>query len=334
LEGWKVAYCFIQPSNLPFFEVISDFECQNSLGKMLFCIRSTASMENNVNESLATALWKIYHRPDWSKPLSEAKNLPWNEPDFSERMLREHMDESHGAATRVAAERAAQLDWLWAKLALQAGSRLLDVTCGPGLYAVELARRGCQVTGVDFSPAAIAYARDLARSEGLAAACAFIEQDVREMDFARMDFDAALFLYGQLAVFMKAEAQTLLGKIAQALKPGGRLGVELLNQKRVDKTRSEWWFTDDKGLWGDRPFLHLGERFWYEEEELSVERFYIIQLETGQLTEIALSDQTYSVERMTRMMREAGFSSVEVYEAWDGLPLYDADEWIVYVARL
>ncbi len=290
-------------------------------------------MRNRINQSVAEALWKIYHRPDWHTYLTEAKNLPWDAPDFSERMLHEHLDESHGAATRVTAERAVQINWLWQKLDLRPGFRLLDVTCGPGLYAVELARRGCSVLGIDFSPAAIAYAKDLARSEGLTAACTFIEQDVREMDLAEGDFDAGLFLYGQLAVFTKTEAQMLLEKTAQALKPGGKLCVELLNQKRVDKTRSEWWFTDDKGLWGDRPFLHLGERFWHEEEEISVERFYIIHLETGKLTEIALSDQTYSVEAMTRMMHQAGFSSIDVYEAWDRQPLYDADEWIVYVAH-
>lgn len=291
------------------------------------------SKSNRVNRLLTEALWKVYHRPDGFDALTEAKNLPWNEPAFSERMLREHLDESHGAATRIAAERAAQLEWLWTRLNLQAGQRVLDVTCGPGLYAVELARRGCQVIGVDFSPAAIAYATDLALSEGLAQHCTFIEQDVRCMDFGQALFDAALLLYGQLAVFTKAEAQALLNHLALTLKPGGRLCVELLNQERVDKTRSEWWFTDDKGLWGDRPFLHLGERFWHETEEMSVERFYIIHLEIGELTEISLSDQTYSVETMSRMMCQAGFNSVEVYRAWDRLPLYDADEWIVYVAQ-
>ncbi|MCK6628718.1 MAG: class I SAM-dependent methyltransferase [Anaerolineae bacterium] len=293
----------------------------------------STSKSNHVNQSLAEALWKIYHRPDLSTPLTEAKNLPWDDPHFSERMLREHLDESHGAATRIAAERAAQLDWLWAKLSLAAGARVLDVTCGPGLYAVELARRGCVVTGVDFSPAAIAYAQDLARSEGLTARCAFIKQDVRRMDLAGTGFDAALFLYGQLAVFTKAEAQALLDHLAQTLRPGGKLCLELLNQDRVDKTRSEWWFTDNTGLWGDRPFLHLGERTWYEEEEMSLERFYIVHLETGRLTEISLSDQTYSVETMTRMLRQAGFTEVEVYPAWDHLPLYDADEWLVYIAQ-
>jgi ubiquinone/menaquinone biosynthesis C-methylase UbiE len=289
-------------------------------------------MSDVVNRSLSEALWKIYHRPDGSALARQAQNLPWNNPDFSKRMLREHLDDTHGAATRVAAERAVQIDWLWEKLGLQSGLRLLDVTCGPGLYAVELAKRGCHVTGIDFSPAAIAYAWDLAWNEGVAAQCNFFEQDVREIALVEPSYEAAILLYGQLAVFTKTEAQTLLTKMAQVLKPGGKLCLELLNQDRVDKTRSEWWFTDDQGLWDDRPFLHLGERFWFEEEETSVERFYIIHLETGKLTEIALSDQTYSVKAMTYMLQEAGFSSVEVYPAWDQLLLYDADEWMVYLA--
>lgn len=293
----------------------------------------STSKSNHVNQSLVEALWKIYHRPELSAPPSEAKNLPWNDPHFSERMLREHLDESHGAATRIAAERAMQLEWLWTNLDLAAGARVLDVTCGPGLYAVELARRGCTTTGADFSPAAIAYAQDLARSEGVAARCTFVEQDVRHLNLAETGFDAAIFLYGQLAVFTKAEAQTLLNYLAKTLKPGGKLCLELLNQDRVDKTRSDWWFTDDTGLWGDRPFLHLGERSWYEEEKISLERFFIVHLETGQLTEISLSDQTYSVETMTCMLRQAGFTRVQVYPAWDHLPLYDADEWLVYVAQ-
>ena len=97
-------------------------------------------------------------------------------------MLREHLDESHGAASRQAAERAAQLDWLWAQLRLTPGSRVLDLTCGPGLYAVPLAERGCRVTGVDFGPASIAYARQLAAERGVAERAAFVEADVRDYE--------------------------------------------------------------------------------------------------------------------------------------------------------
>jgi hypothetical protein len=109
--------------------------------------------------------------------------------------------------------------------------------------------------------------------------------------------------------------------------------VELLDPARVDKTDTSWWFTDDKGLWGDRPFLHLGERHWDEAERASVERYLILHLESGALDEIILCDQTYTVEEMTELMRAAGFSSVTAYPAWDGLGLYDAGEWVVYVAE-
>jgi len=286
----------------------------------------------STNESIIDTLWKIYRRPNPPLPWAEGGNLPWDDPDFSERMLREHLDESHGAATRVTAERALQMAWLWDKLGLQSGVRVLDVTCGPGLYAVEFAKRGCHVTGIDFSPASIRYAKALAERAGVARQCAFIQQDVRQMELNAESFDAALFIYGQLAVFKREEAQTLLVTIAQALKPGGKLCVELLNPDKVDKKHSTWWFTDNKGLWGDQPFLHLGERYWDEAEEISIERFHTIHLETRQLEEVILCDQVYAVETMTGMMKKAGFGAVETYPHWDGLLLYDAGEWVVYVA--
>ena len=57
----------------------------------------------------ARALWRIYRRPE-AALWQDGGNLPWNDPAFSARMLREHLDESHGAASRQAAERAAQLE--------------------------------------------------------------------------------------------------------------------------------------------------------------------------------------------------------------------------------
>ncbi|MCP4362751.1 MAG: class I SAM-dependent methyltransferase [Chloroflexi bacterium] len=284
-------------------------------------------------KQLSEALWRIYRRAERPLPWqTHDGNLPWDDPDFSARMLREHLDESHGAASRQTTERNLQIEWLWPRLDLQPGCHLLDVTCGPGLYAVEFARRGCHVTGVDFSPAAIAYARDLAHGYDVASHCTFTQQDVRQFDFGASQFDAAILLYGQLAVMKKEEAQTLLSYIAQSLKPGGKLCVELLNQEHVDKRYSNWWFTDDAGLWGNDPFLHLGERFWLEEEQLSVERFYTVHLESGEMDVIELCDQTYAVGEMVAMMRAAGFTAVTHHPAWDNLPLYDAHEWHLYVA--
>ena len=291
-------------------------------------------MKNNESKhNLSNALWKLYNRPERPLPWRNGGNLPWNEPEFSERMLREHLDQAHGAASRTEAELAAQLDWFVHKLALKPGSTLYDMTCGPGLYAVPLAQRGCHVTGVDFSPASIRYARELASQQGVTDRCHFVEQDIRETNYAGAQFDAALFLYGQLAVFPREEAQILLNNTADALGENGRLVIEMLNQERVDKENSNWWYTDDTGLWGDTPFLHFGERFWNDAEKRSTERFHILHLETGQLDEIVLSDQTYAIDEMTAMLKAAGFSTVSVYKAWDEVPVYDAEEWVIYVAN-
>lgn len=286
-----------------------------------------------ISFKLTRALWRVYNRPERPRAWAVGGNLPWDEPAFSARMLREHMDESHGAASRVAAERALQIEWLWERMGLEAGQALLDVTCGPGLYAVPLARRGLRVTGIDFGPAAIAYARTLAAEEGVAERCTFIEEDVRQMAPEQAAFDAAILLYGQLAVFSKDEARTILARIAAALKPGGRLALEILDPARIDKRDSNWWFTDNKGLWGDAPFLHLGERFWDEAESASVERYHIIHLESGEMDEIALRDQAYEAAGMVALLGAVGFEAVEVFPEWRGLGLYDAAEWVVYVAR-
>lgn len=289
--------------------------------------------EQTIAQKLHDALWQIHRRPLRPEPWSWGGNLPWDDPVFSERMLREHLDQAHGAASRVTEERQLQLDWIWSKLGLTAGMQICDLTCGPGLYMVELARRGCAVMGVDFGPAAVAYARDLAGNAAVAERCTIVQEDIRTVTLPAETFDLVLLIYGQLAVFTKAEAADLLAKAAAALKPGGHLIVELLNQDRVDKTSSNWWFTDETGLWGDGPFLHLGERFWDDEQALSYERFHVLHLESGQYTEVHLCDQSYAIATLQGMMRTAGFSQVDVYPRWDGLPLYDADEWIVYVAR-
>ena len=71
---------------------------------------------------LSEALWRIYNRPVPPIPWATGGNLPWNDPEFSERMLREHLSEAHGAATRQTPERLALLDWMWQKLKLQSVS--------------------------------------------------------------------------------------------------------------------------------------------------------------------------------------------------------------------
>jgi SAM-dependent methyltransferase len=276
---------------------------------------------------LAEALRRIYDRAQPPAPWRDGANLPWDDRAFSERMLAQHLDQTHGAASRPLREIRAQVQQMMGWLGLQPGGRLLDVTCGPGLYAAEFARQGVSVTGIDFGPAAIAHARELCKE----LPCRFIQGDVGEMDFAGDNFDAAIYLYGQFTVLRPEESLDMLRRIRAALRPGGRLLLEVLDYDHCDKQDSSWWYTDQGGLWGDFPYLHLGERAWDPEQSAAVERFHILNLETGEMQVYGLADQAYTVEQMTEMLDQAGFRPVELHAAWDGLALKDAEEWVVYV---
>jgi len=290
---------------------------------------STNSNYTPVAERLAAALKQIYNRPQPPVPWRDGANLPWDEPEFSQRMLAQHLDQTHGAASRPYPEIRAQVQVMADWLGLAPGDQLFDITCGPGLYAAEFAQRGIAVTGIDFGPASIAYARKLCT--GLP--CEFHQGDVREMDFAGREFDAAIYLYGQFTVLRPAEAQDVLQRVSAALRPGGRLLLEILNDDLFDKEDSNWWYTDQGGLWGDFPYLHLGERAWDPEQHAAIERFHILNLETGEMQVYGLSDQAYTVAQTTAMLNKAGFGTVAVHPAWDGIALKDAREWMVYVAE-
>ena len=272
---------------------------------------------------------EIYDRTQPPIPWLHGGNLPWNEAAFSERMLAQHLDQSHGAASRPFKEIRAQVERMTQWLGLAPGNRLFDITCGPGLYAAEFARHGVAVTGIDFGPASIAYARrHYAQLD-----CEFVAGDVRQMDFTGRNFDGAIYLYGQFTVLKPEESGAVLRRIRAALRPGARLLLEVLDEEHLDKNDGTWWYTDQGGLWGDFPYLHLGERHWDAERRAAIERFYILNLTTGEMQTYGLSDQAYTVDQMTGMLAGAGFAKVSVYPAWGDLAVKDAPEWVVYVGE-
>jgi SAM-dependent methyltransferase len=106
-------------------------------------------------------------------------------------------------------------------LGLKAGDRVLDVGCGPGRHAHEMARRGIVVHGIDISQRFI----DLA-SQDAPPGATFERLDARTMPF-REEFDAAMCLCQGAFGLMTAsgENQAVLAGIAAALKTGGTLAL-------------------------------------------------------------------------------------------------------------
>jgi SAM-dependent methyltransferase len=96
------------------------------------------------------------------------------------------------------------------------GKRLLDVGCGTGSHAIELARRGWSVTGVDRSPAMLREAR--AKAEREHAAIRFVESDARAFD-AGGPFDVALMMFAVIG-YLGDDAGAALANVRRHLAPG------------------------------------------------------------------------------------------------------------------
>ena len=124
-----------------------------------------------------------------------------------------------------------EIDFLVEILDLGPGSRVLDVGCGPGRHALELARRGIEVHGVDISAPFVRIAREAAESEGLSNVT-FVRHDARELialDAGK--FDAAICLCQGAFGLMRspAEDQRVLAGMAALVRPGGRLALSAFN---------------------------------------------------------------------------------------------------------
>jgi SAM-dependent methyltransferase len=98
------------------------------------------------------------------------------------------------------------------------GRRLLHLQCHFGLDSLMWVRQGAAVTGVDFSPMAIAEARSLAAATGLSAS--FLEADVANLpDSLAQQFDIALSYFG--TILWIGDLKHWARGIARSLKQGG-----------------------------------------------------------------------------------------------------------------
>src|ERR1700744_2302574 len=114
--------------------------------------------------------------------------------------------------------------WVWKKvgalidlLGPQPGEKILDLGCGTGHLTAKIAERGAEVVGLDGSASMIAQARQNYPK------LKFVLADARTFAFDQ-PFDA---VFSNAALHWIPEADPVIARVARALKPGGRFGLEM-----------------------------------------------------------------------------------------------------------
>jgi SAM-dependent methyltransferase len=250
------------------------------------------------------------------QPWFDGEKIPWNEPAFSQRMLAEHLSQEHNAASRRFTIIDQHVAWIHQHVLGGRPSRILDLGCGPGLYLSRLAALGHHGTGIDFSPASVAYAR----AEAASLPIHYRLEDLRTAEFiqpAEPAYDLAMFLFGEFNTFRPVAARELLGKAYSALRPGGRMLLEPSTFAAVQSlgTPGRSWYAAKSGLWSDRPHLVLQDNVWDGKQRAAVERYTIVDGATGSLVQHAMTTQAFGDNELVGLLGDVGFLNVTIYSS-------------------
>ena len=200
-------------------------------------------------------------------------------------------------------------------LDIQPHHNVLDLCCGQGRHSVALAKTGLSVTGVDLSEEMLAVARSTADEAGVP--LTLRQADMRHLpDDLENQFDAVINMFSSFG-YLESEDddQEVLHQIAKALKPGGKLLMDLLNREWVVINNEEYdWHQHDDG------------RVVLEHRELDLQTStnhltYTEILPDGTRREMSdLHMRLYTLTELAKMLAAANLTLTNVYGGFQGEP--------------
>ena len=121
-----------------------------------------------------------------------------------------------------------ECDFIESEIRADKSIRILDIGCGTGRHAIELAKRGYDVVGVDLSDCQLGKAREKAAAAGVSVE--FLKADARELAFSE-EFGLAIMLCEGGFSLMETDEMNyaILGGATRAVQPGGKFIFTCLN---------------------------------------------------------------------------------------------------------
>lgn len=275
----------------------------------------------------STAQAPVATAPDASTQSASTQNAekpktrprrPWWEELFGE-------DFSRATARLSEAQIDQEVSFIEESLGVAPGGALLDLGCGAGLHAVELASRGYGIVGYDLSLHQLALAQEVAqeRKQKLN----FLQGDMREMAFEEV-FDGMYCWNTTFGYFEEDKNLLVAERMFAALKPGGTLLLDVVNRDFVagDQPSSVWYEGDSCVCMDDMAIDFFTSR-------LRVKRSLI--LDDGRTRECHYSIRLYSLHELGKLLHDIGFRVTEAsgHPATPGVFLGQSSPRIIILAQ-
>lgn len=253
----------------------------------------------------------------------------WDDGHISKYMLEAHLKPDADGASRQHSFIQESVDWITDLSRPGPGTKLLDLGCGPGIYAERFCQAGFQVTGLDFSRRSVSYAK--AQAERHKLDITYNYQNYLDMDYTE-EFDVITLIYCDYGVLPAADRQALLPKVYRALKKGGLFILDGFTAANyVDFKESEDIQYNEEGFWSPEPHICIQRNYPYCDTETYLEQYVIITNEDCQCYN--LWNQVFSRALMEEELRGAGFSQMEFFDDVAGKQEAVQSKTICAVAR-
>ncbi len=203
----------------------------------------------------------------------------------------------------------AETDFLVKRLTISPGDQVLDVPCGDGRLALELAERGCRMTGVDISEEFLNAGQAQAKARGLDVA--WRRAEMRDLPW-REEFEAAYCAGSSFGFLDDAGNADFLVAVSTSLIPGGRFFIDCKAAESIlPSFRESYEMTV-----GDIRFSSVNH---YDPTTGTMENLYKIS-RGDRVEEKRALTRIYSTSEILRLLSDAGFGSFETYGSVEGEP--------------
>jgi SAM-dependent methyltransferase len=253
-------------------------------------------------------------------PMDESSGTSfWVDEHISGELLKVHLDPDDDLASRRPCFMDRSVAWIARIAPPDRFPRLLDLGCGPGLYAERFVRAGYEVTGIDFSPRSIAHARESARSQGLAISYAcgdYLSATLPD------PIDLAVLIYCDFGVLSAADRHAVLRRVHSSLRPGGHLLLDVHSPRHyAEFAEGRTWEVRDEGFWS--PERHLAIEAHLKYPELTTLHRAVVLTRAGTRS-YNIWTHCFTPESLAAEVEEAGFRVLDVLGDVAGTP-YTAD---------
>lgn len=261
----------------------------------------------------------------WEKSTSKF----WDDEYISRQMLGFHLDPHLESASKTKATISEETAFIIKQTGMDDKKTVVDLGCGPGLYVMEFAKTGADVTGIDLSKRSIDYANQHVKH--LCRNAAFTQMNYLDLDFETA-FDIATLIFYDFCVLNNQEQNMLLSRIHRALKNDGLFILDVITSSRKSSESTSISIYEGGGFWSPDPYIEIYSTFLYANPETEGMQYTIIA-EDGSTRIIRLFHRLFNVEEIQRLLNDHHFRVEGIYKNLKGEPLGENSETLGIIAR-